>query len=61
MFIFTFDILFQLEIYDRPVEESQYKPSEEEISLLEEKVSVARKHVWGWTSSVKVRRTRNVT
>ena len=59
--IFTLDISLQLEIYDGPVEESQQKPNEEEISLLEEKVSVARKYVWGWTSSVKVTRTRNVT
>ena len=59
IYIFTFYISFQLEIYDSPVEESQYKPNEEEISLLEEKVSVARRYVWGWTSSVKVGRTRN--
>ena len=58
IYIFTMYISFQLEIYDGPVEESQYKPNEEEISLLEEKVSVARRYVWGWTSSVKVGRTR---
>jgi len=50
-----------LEIYDGPVEESKNNLNEEEISQLEEKVSVARKYVWGWTSSVKVSRTRNVT
>ncbi|XP_020619309.1 uncharacterized protein LOC110057068 [Orbicella faveolata] len=51
----------ELEIYDGPVEESKYNLNEEEISQLEEKVSVARKYVWGWTSSVKVSRARNVT
>lgn len=61
MYIFTFDVSFQLEIYDGPVEESKYNLNEEEISQLEEKVSVARKYVWGWTSSVKVSRARNVT
>jgi len=43
----------ELEIYDGPVEESKNNLNEEEISQLEEKVSVARKYVWGWTSSVK--------
>ncbi len=54
MYILT--ISFQLEIYDDPVEASQYKPGEEEITVLEEKVSVVRRSVWGWSSRVKVRR-----
>ncbi|KAL9962062.1 hypothetical protein ACROYT_G031130 [Oculina patagonica] len=43
----------ELEIYDDPVEASQYKPDEEEITVLEEKVSVVRRSVWGWSSRVK--------
>ncbi|PFX19173.1 Apolipoprotein O-like [Stylophora pistillata] len=42
-----------LEIYDEPVEISKVKPDEEEVSAFEEKVSVARRFVWGWTSTVK--------
>ncbi|KAJ7388525.1 hypothetical protein OS493_037042 [Desmophyllum pertusum] len=42
----------ELEIYD-PVEASQDKLNEEEITVLEEKVSVGRRFVWGWTSKVK--------
>ena len=43
-----------MEIYDEPVEISKVKPDEEEVSAFEEKVSVARRFVWGWTSTVKV-------
>ena len=49
---------FQLEIYD-PIEQSQdkTKPNEAEVTDFEQKVSVAREFVWGWTSSVKVNGT----
>lgn len=47
-----------MEIYDDPVEASQYKPGEEEITVLEEKVSVVRRSVWGWSSRVKVKRIK---
>lgn len=43
----------ELEIYDEPVEISQVKPDEDKVSAFEEKVSIARRFVWGWTSKVK--------
>ena len=50
------DILFQLEIYDPVVDSTQNtaKPAKEPVTEMEQKVSVARKYVWGWTSKVKV-------
>ena len=50
------EILFQLEIYDPVVDSTQNtaKPAEEPVTEVEQKVSVARKFVWGWTSKVKV-------
>ena len=50
------EILFQLEIYDPVVDSTQNtaKPAEEPVTEMEQKVSVARKFVWGWTSKVKV-------
>lgn len=54
---FALDTLLQLEIYD-PVEQSKEtaKPSEEDITEFEKKVSEARKFVWGWTGGIKVKR-----
>ena len=48
-------ILHQLEIYD-PVEQSQdnLKGNEEEVTGFEQKVSTARKFVWGWTTTIQV-------
>ena len=53
---FALNTLFQLEIYD-PVEQSKEiaKPSEEDVSEFEKKVSEARKFVWGWTGGIKVK------
>ena len=50
------EILFQLEIYDPVVDSTPNtaKPVEEPVTEMEQKVSVARKYVWGWTSKVKV-------
>ena len=50
------EILFQLEIYDPVVDSTQStaKPTEKPVTEMEQKVSVARKFVWGWTSKVKV-------
>ena len=50
------EILFQLEIYDPVVDSTQntVKPTEKPVTEMEQKVSVARKFVWGWTSKVKV-------
>ena len=50
------EILFQLEIYDPVVDSTQNtaKQAEEPVTEMEQKVSVARKFVWGWTSKVKV-------
>ena len=50
------EILFQLEIYDPVVDSTQNtaKPAEEPVTEMEQKVSVASKFVWGWTSKVKV-------
>jgi len=44
----------ELDIYD-PVEQTQDKTeqNQEEITEIEEKVSVARRFVWGWASTVK--------
>jgi len=52
----SLEILFQLEIYDPVVDSTQNtaKPVEEPITEMEQKVSVARRFVWGWTSEVKV-------
>lgn len=53
---FALNTLLQLEIYD-PVEQSKEtaKPSDEDITEFEKKVSEARKFVWGWTGGIKVK------
>lgn len=45
-----------MEIYDPVVDSAQNaaKPMEEPVTEMEQKVSAARKFVWGWTSKLKV-------